>query len=46
MTAASPCEHFVCTRCGYFESYIVDERKMAEITGTWEKVGDDYGPNS
>jgi len=39
LTAASPCEHLICTRCGYFESYVVDERKMSEITKTWEKVG-------
>lgn len=39
LTAASPVEHLICTRCGYFESYVVDERKMSEITKSWEKVG-------
>jgi predicted nucleic-acid-binding Zn-ribbon protein len=39
LTAASPAEHLICTRCGYFESYVVDERKMSEITKSWEKVG-------
>ena len=39
LTAASPVEHLICTRCGYFESYVIDERKMSEITKTWEKVG-------
>ena len=39
LTSASPVEHLICTRCGYFESYVVDERKMSEITKTWEKVG-------
>ena len=39
LTSASPVEHLICTRCGYFESYVIDERKMSEITKTWEKVG-------
>jgi predicted nucleic-acid-binding Zn-ribbon protein len=39
LTASSPVENLICTRCGYFESYVVDERKMAEIVNTWEKVG-------
>ena len=39
LTAASMVETLICTRCGYFETYVVDERKMAEITNTWEKVG-------
>ncbi|MFL6336676.1 MAG: hypothetical protein ACJ754_25525 [Pyrinomonadaceae bacterium] len=39
LTSASPVEHLICTRCGYFESYVVDERKMSEITKAWEKLG-------
>jgi hypothetical protein len=39
LTAASTVENLVCTRCGYFETYVVDDKKMAEITNTWEKVG-------
>jgi hypothetical protein len=39
LTSASAVEHLICTRCGYFESYVVDERKMAEIVNNWEKVG-------
>ena len=39
LTSISPVEHLICTRCGYFESYVVDERKMSEITKSWEKVG-------
>jgi len=38
VTSPSPVESLVCTRCGYFENYVVDERKMSEITNTWEKV--------
>jgi hypothetical protein len=39
ITSPSPVESLICTRCGYYENYVVDERKMAEITNTWEKVG-------
>jgi predicted nucleic-acid-binding Zn-ribbon protein len=39
LTAASRVEHLICTRCGYFESYVLDDGKMSEITKTWEKVG-------
>jgi hypothetical protein len=34
----SPVDLYICTRCGYFERYVVDAQKMAEVTGTWEKV--------
>jgi hypothetical protein len=39
ITSPSPVESLICTRCGYFENYVIDERKMSEITKTWEKVG-------
>ena len=39
MIAPTPVDCYVCTRCGYFENYVVDDRKMAEITKTWEKLG-------
>ncbi len=39
LTSPSPVESLICTRCGYFENYVVDERKMSEVTKTWEKVG-------
>ena len=38
LTSASAVEYLICTRCGYFESYVVDERKMAEVANNWEKV--------
>ncbi len=38
-TWTSPVEHLICTSCGYFESYVIDEEKMSEITKTREKVG-------
>ena len=34
----SPADCYICTRCGYFEQYVADAQKMAEITNTWEKV--------
>jgi len=34
LTASSHVENLICTRCGYFETYVVDERKMAEIANT------------
>ena len=38
MTSTSKVENYICSRCGYFESYVMDENKMAEITRTWEKI--------
>jgi predicted nucleic-acid-binding Zn-ribbon protein len=43
ITSGSPVENFICSRCGYFESYVIDEKKMAEITSAWEKVSGDGG---
>ena len=37
-TRASKTEDYICTRCGYFETYVLDEKKMAEVTSAWEKV--------
>jgi predicted nucleic-acid-binding Zn-ribbon protein len=37
-TTPSHVDCYVCTRCGYFEQYVADDRKMAEVTAAWEKV--------
>jgi predicted nucleic-acid-binding Zn-ribbon protein len=29
---------YVCTSCGYFETYINDEEKLSEIAKQWNKV--------
>jgi len=38
ITSASPVESLICTRCGYFENYVVDDKKMSEVANAWEKV--------
>lgn len=32
-------DHYVCTACGYFETYIEDKDRLQAITGDWKKVG-------
>ena len=29
---------YVCTTCGYFENYIADASKLAEVAQKWTKV--------
>ena len=29
---------FVCTTCGYFENYIADPNRLAEVASKWQKV--------
>jgi hypothetical protein len=35
---AVPFVSFVCASCGYFENYIADGAKLAEVARTWAKV--------
>jgi len=30
---------FICTSCGYFESFITDQKKLNEVAQSWAKVG-------
>jgi hypothetical protein len=34
----TPVEDYVCTTCGYFESYITDRGKLDEVGQKWEQV--------
>lgn len=33
-----PALSYVCTTCGYFEQYIDDPAKLAEVAQTWDRV--------
>ena len=37
-TRASEADHYICTNCGFFETYVANEKKLAEVTSAWEKV--------
>lgn len=39
MTSMAPLDNYVCTACGYVESYISDQIKLKEIFIKWPKVG-------
>ena len=38
LTSPSQSIAYVCTTCGYFEDYIVDPAKLAEVAKAWQKV--------
>lgn len=38
MTMAVPYVSFVCSSCGYFENYIAEPKKLAEVAAKWTKV--------
>jgi hypothetical protein len=35
-----PLDHYICTTCGYFESYVVDKAKLDAVAREWTKVAD------
>ena len=37
-----PLDHYVCTTCGYFESYLVDKAKLEAIEREWTQVEDSH----
>jgi hypothetical protein len=39
MTAPSTINSYICTDCGYFENYIADAAKLADVALKWQKVG-------
>jgi len=38
LTRPSPLVTFICSNCGYFEHYINDPGKLAEVAKTWVKI--------
>ena len=38
MTMPSSAVSYICTTCGYFENYIADKNKLAEVAENWQKV--------
>ena len=34
----SPSDDYICTDCGYYERYIADKPKLAEVAKTWKRV--------
>jgi predicted nucleic-acid-binding Zn-ribbon protein len=39
LTSIAGLDNYVCTQCGYVESYISDPSKLKEISIRWPKVG-------
>ena len=39
LTSIAALDNYVCTQCGYVESYISDKSKLKEIFIRWPKVG-------
>lgn len=39
MTSMAALDNYVCTACGYVESYISDQTKLKEIYVKWPKIG-------
>jgi hypothetical protein len=39
MAMPTSTEGYVCTTCGYFETYIAEQGKLNEVAQKWEKVG-------
>ncbi len=39
LTSAVQTMDFICTSCGYFEHYVVDQKKLADVAKAWTRVG-------
>ena len=39
ITTPSLFTSYVCTDCGYFENYIDDQGKLADVASKWERAG-------
>lgn len=40
LTSMAALDNYVCTKCGYVESYIGDAERLAEISNKWVRVKD------
>ena len=38
MTSTIPFMSYVCADCGYFENYIDDRAKLADVASKWERA--------
>jgi hypothetical protein len=38
MTMPTPTEDYVCTTCGFFDTYIPDQGKLDEVAKKWKKT--------
>jgi predicted nucleic-acid-binding Zn-ribbon protein len=38
LTSIAALDNYVCTDCGYVESYIADAHKLKEISRKWQQV--------
>ncbi len=39
LTSIAALDNFVCTDCGYVESYVSEKEKLAEISRKWIRIG-------
>ena len=40
ITSIASLNNYVCSECGYLESYVADEDKLIEIAKKWRNVND------
>jgi len=45
ITSIAALDNYVCTQCGYLESYIADAKKLSEISKKWQMVNQPEGSN-
>lgn len=38
MTMSSQYISYICTTCGYFENYILDDKKLESVMDKWDQV--------
>jgi predicted nucleic-acid-binding Zn-ribbon protein len=38
LTSIAALDNYICTQCGYVESYVLDSKKLKEISKKWHKA--------